>query len=125
MKKWWSWPWPFRGALSDLEYHQGCSAEQYKSSTDASPLLERGNLLDLEMLDVARKDSMTPAPAERVLSLRPRAEEPIGAPAHNKPLTLESEEASQSEELAFMQRVRLSAPPGFILSCVNEYDLSP
>ena len=69
-KKLWHWSWPFRGVLSELECHQGCLA----------PLLEREDLLDLERLDVVRKDPMTPAPAERALSLRPGVEELIGVP---------------------------------------------
>ena len=39
--KWWCWPWPFRDVLSNLECHEGCSAEQYKSSTHALPLYLR------------------------------------------------------------------------------------
>ena len=77
------------------------------------------------MLDMVRKDPMTPAPAERALSLRHRAEEPIGVPAPNKPPALEPEEAAQSEELAFRQRRRPSASPGFTLSWADESDPSP
>ena len=36
------------------------------------------------MLDVVRKDPMTPAPAERSSSLRPRVDEPIGVPTPNE-----------------------------------------
>ena len=89
-----------------------------------SPLLEKGNLLDLEMLDVARKDPMTPAPAERASSLRPRVEEPVGVPTPNELSALEPEEAAQSEDLALVQR-RLLAPPGFTLSWVNKSGSSP
>ena len=45
---------------------------------------------------------MTPAPAERVSSLRPRAEEPIVVPAFNKLPTSEPDEAPQSEGLALV-----------------------
>ena len=67
-----------------------------------APLLERGDLLDLDMLNVARKDPMTPAPAERALSLRPRAEELIGVPAPSMPTALEPEKATQPEEFTLV-----------------------
>ena len=90
-----------------------------------TPLLQRGNLLDLKMLDVARKDSMTPAPKERASWPRPRVKEPIGVPAPNEPPTLEPKEAAKSEELALMQERRPSAPPGFTLSWADESDPYP
>ena len=66
-----------------------------QSSTGAQqmtcPLLKRGDLVDLNMLDMARKDPVTPAPAERAPSPRPRMEELIGVPAPSEPTTLESE----------------------------------
>ena len=89
-----------------------------------TPLLERGSLLDLEMLDMARKDLVTPVPAERASSLRPRAEDPIGASASNKLPTLEPKEAGQSEELSLMPRGRPSAHPVFTLSWPDESDPS-
>ena len=57
-------------------------------------LLERGDLLDLKMLDMAGKHPVTPAPAERALSLRPRVEEPISVPTPNEPPTSEPKEAA-------------------------------
>ena len=60
-----------------------------------APLLEMEDLLDLNMLDVVRKDPVTPAPAERASSLRARAEEPIGVPTPSEPTTLEPEGAAQ------------------------------
>ena len=88
------------------------------------PLLERGDLLDLGMLDVARKDPVTSAPAERASSLRPRVEELIGVPASNELPPLEPREAAQSEELAHMQRRRPLALLGFTLSWADESDQS-
>ena len=81
-----------------------------------TPLLERGDLIDLEMLEMVRKDPVTPSPAERALSPRPRVEEPIGVPTPNEPPTSEPEEAAQSAELALVLRERPLAPPGFTLS---------
>ena len=77
------------------------------------------------MLDVVKKDPVTPAPAERASSLRPRAEEPIGVPAPNKTPTSEPEEAAPSEEWALVQRRRPPAPPGFTLSWVDESGPTP
>ena len=83
-------------------------------------LLEKANLLYLEMLDMVRKDHMTPAPAERASSLIPRVEQPISVPTPNELPASEPEEAAQSEELALVQRRRPLAPTGFILSWVDE-----
>ena len=84
------------------------------------PLLERGDLLDLDMLDVVRKDPMTSAPAEKASSLRPRVEKPISVSGSSKPTTLEPEEAAQPEEFALVLRSRPLAPLGFTLSWVDE-----
>ena len=85
-----------------------------------TPLLEKGDLLDLEMLDMVKKDPLTPAPAERASSLIPRAEGLIGIAAPNELPALEPKEAAPSEELALVQRRRLLGPPGFILSWADE-----
>ena len=77
-----------------------------------TPLLERGYLLDLNMLDMRRKDPMIPGPAERALLPRPRVEESISVPAPSKPTTLESEEATPPEEFALVLRRRPLVPLG-------------
>ena len=85
-----------------------------------APLLEKGDLLDPAMLDVVKKDPMTPAPAERASSPRPRVEEPISVPGPNEPPTSEPKEAGYSEELALVQRRRPLEPPGFTHSWADE-----
>ena len=72
------------------------------------------------MLDVARKDPVTPPPAERASPLRPRAKDLIGVLTPNKLPTSEPMEAAQSEELALVQRRRTPTPPGLTLSWVDE-----
>ena len=60
-------------------------------------LVQKGNLVDLPMLDVVKKDAVVPPfPAEGVSSPEPRAEEPIGLPDPDKPPTSEPEEAVHS-----------------------------
>ena len=80
-----------------------------------APLLERGVLLDLDMLVMTRKDLMTPAPAERASSQRPRVEEPISVPASSEPTVSEPEEAAQPEEFAVVLSRRPLASPGLTL----------
>ena len=109
VKKWWHWPWPFRGALSDPEHH----------------LLEMGDLLDLKIMDMVRKDPIFPALTERASSLRPRVEKLIGVPTPNQLPTSEPEKAAQSEALALMQRRRPLTSPEFTLSWVDKSNLSP
>ena len=67
------------------------------------------------MLDVAKKDPMTIAPAGRDLSPEPREEEPIGLPTPNESPASDTEEAAHLEELALMQRKLPLAPPAFAL----------
>ena len=65
-----------------------------------TPLVEHGDLLDLKMLDVPKKNSVAPfVPTEGASSSEPRAEEPISLHAPNKPPTLKCKEAAHSEEL--------------------------
>ena len=83
-----------------------------------APLLKKGEMLDLTMLDVAEKDPVTlSVPTERTLSLEkksePREEEPINLPASNGLQASEPEEAAPSGELALMWRRLPLAPPGF------------
>ena len=127
VKKQWCWQWPFRGVPSDLEClgPRGALQSSKELHRCFTPLLEMGNLLDLKMLDMVRKDPMTPAPVGRVSLPRPRAQEPIGVPVPNEPTTLESEEAAHPEELALVQRRRPSVPSGFTLSWVDKSDPSP
>ena len=64
------------------------------------PLLKWGDLLDLKMLDMAKKD---PIPSHvhmgEASSPEPRAEEPISIPASDEMLASESQEAAHPEEL--------------------------
>ena len=64
---------------------------------------------------MVRKDPVTPSPAERALSPRPRVEGLIGVPTPNEPTALEPEEAVQPEEFALVQRRRPPTPPAFTL----------
>ena len=89
-------------------------------------LVQQYNLLDLEMLDMARKDPMaSPVPTVLASSLGPRVEEPIGIPNPDKPPALEPKKAVHSEELTLMQRRRPLVPPGFTLSWAYESSTPP
>ena len=80
-------------------------------------LVKQGNLLDFEMLDMAKKNSEAPpVPTEEASSSEPRTEEPVGLPAPDKLPTSEPKEAAHSEELTLVQRRRPLASPGFTLS---------
>ena len=81
-----------------------------------TPLLQRGNLLDLEMLDIMRKDSVTPAPTQRASSLRPRVEEPISVPTPMSCPLWSPRRLLTQKKMALMQRKRPPAPPWFTLS---------
>ena len=112
MKKWWCSLWPFRGVLSNPAHNQGALWSGKELHRCLTPPHDRGNLIDLKMLDMARKDPVTPAPAERVLSLRLRVEETIGISVPNELPTSQPEEAAQSGDLALVQRRRPLAPLG-------------
>ena len=91
-----------------------------------TPLVKQGDLLDIKMLDMAKKDTMAPpVPTEEACSSEPRAEEPIGLPAPEEPPASEPEEAADSEELALVQRRRPLTHPGFTLSWVYESNPPP
>ena len=60
-KKWLPWLWLSRAVQSDQECLQEYYVEQ--CSTSLAPILKGDGLLNLEMLDVAKKDPMTPASA--------------------------------------------------------------
>ena len=65
-----------------------------------SSLVEKGDLLDLTMLDMEKKDSMAPpVPIEGASSPEPRVKEPISLPA---------KKAAHSGELALVQRFTCS-----------------
>ena len=70
-----------------------------------APLLKKGNLLDLTILYVTEKDTVTPpVTTERTSSpdkkAEPREEEPINLPGPDKQPASEPEEAASSGELA-------------------------
>ena len=110
-KKWWHWPWPSRALLFILECPQGCSAEQYKSSIDASPpMIESSNKVDLKIVDVARRDPTSPTSTERALLPTPRAVQPLSIPTPRNPPTFEPEEAVQPKELELVPRRRPPPP---------------
>ena len=86
-----------------------------------APLLQKGDLLDISILDVVEKDPVTPyIPTKRALSLEqksgPLEEEPSALPAPNIQEALEPEGAAHPGELALMQRRLPLAPPGFTSS---------
>ena len=103
-----------------------CGAIQ-KLQRCPTPLLERGDLLDITMLNVAEKDPVTPpVPTERASSPEkkpePWKEEPTTVPTHYRQETSEPEGAAHLGELAIMQRQFPPAPPEFTRSWVDESD---
>ena len=92
-----------------------------------APLLKRGNLLDITMLNVVEKDPVTlPIPTERASSLErkpePQEEEPTALPTPDRQETSEPEGAACLGELATVQRQFPSAPPGLTRSWVDKSD---
>ena len=86
-----------------------------------TPLIEQGDLLDLEMFYVAKKDSMAPpVPTEGASLPEPRVEAPISLPGPDKPPASEPEEAVHSEELALVQGRRPPTLPGFTHTWAEE-----
>ena len=77
-----------------------------------TPLLNSGDLLNLNMLDMVIKDPVTLIPAKRA-SL---SEEPVSVPTPSEPTTSEPEETAQSEDFALVPRRTPLGPPGFTLS---------
>ena len=91
-----------------------------------TPLVEQHNLVRLQMLDMAKKDSAAPpVPTEGASSSEPRAEEPIDLLAPEKPPALEPKEAAHSEELALEQEEKTTCSPWVTLSWVDKSDPSP
>ena len=61
-----------------------------------APLLEGGDLLNLEMLDIAEKDPVAPTPASASPTPEPKEEEQITLQVSKEPCTSEPEEAAHS-----------------------------
>ena len=83
-----------------------------------APLLKRGGLLDITMMNMVEKDPVTPpVPTERTSTLEkkpePQEEEPTTLPAPNRQQALEPEEASHFGELAIVQGRLPPAHPRF------------
>ena len=96
-------PWLSRGVPFILEHPSGALQSRTRDPWMPHPLLEKGDLLDLNMLDMVRKDPVTPAPAERASLLRPRVEGLISVPAFSEPTNLEPEEAHNQKNLPLCQ----------------------
>ena len=108
---------------------QNAIGDALQSSTRAPqvpyPMIESDNKVDLEMLDVARRDPMAPASKRRATLPTPRVEPLISGLTPSNPPTLEPEKAAPPEELTLEARQRPLPPPGFTLLCVHESDSSP
>ena len=88
-------------------------------------IIQSGNLLDLEMLDVAEKDPLAPASEGRAPSPMPRAEPLVGAIVPSELSASEPGEATPPEELTLVPRWRPLPLPGFSLSWADESNPSP
>ena len=88
-------------------------------------MIQSGNLVDLEMLEVAEKDQVPAASTQRAPSAMPRVEPPVGVTTPSEPSTLEPGEATPPEELTLVPRQRPQPPPGFSLSWADESDSPP
>ena len=85
-------------------------------------VIQSGNLLDLEMLGVAEKDPMAPAPEGRALLLMLRVEPLVSVTTPSEPSASKPEETTPPEEVALMPRQKPLPAPGFSLSWTNESD---
>ena len=87
-----------------------------------APLLEGDSLLNLEMLDIVKKDPMAPAPASAPASPTPESkEEEQILQVPEEPCASEPEEAAQSVERLKLVWGRFpSIPPGFSHLHVNQ-----
>ena len=83
-------------------------------------VIESCDLVNLKMLDVARRDPMAPTSKGSTPLLTPTAEPPVGVPIPSEPTASEPGEAATPEELTLVPRWRPLAPPGFSLSWVDE-----
>ena len=88
-------------------------------------MIQSGNVVDLEMLDVAEKGHVAPASEGRALSLMPRLEPPVSVTAPNELITLEPEVATPSEDLTLVPRWRPPPPSGFSLQWADESNSPP
>ena len=88
-------------------------------------MIQGGDMVDLEMLDVAMKDPVAPTFEGRAPSVMPRLEPPVGVTTPGKPITLEPEEATPPEEPTLVPRWRPSPPPGFSLQWADKSDSPP
>ena len=86
-----------------------------------TPLLEHGDLENLDMLDVVMKDPMTLAPKESMSS--PGGS--VHVPAPSELTTSEPEETTQPKELTLVPRKRPLVPPGFTLSWADKSGSPP
>ena len=74
-------------------------------------LIESGNQVDLEMLDVARMDPTAPTSTDRAPLPTPRVEQLIGVHTPSDPPAFEPEEVVQPKEMTLVRR-RPLAPLG-------------
>ena len=84
-----------------------------------------GNLVDLEILDVAEKDPVAPASKGRSLLLMPRVEPLVGVTTPSELSASEPEEATMLEELTLVPRWRPLPSPGFSLPWADRSNSSP
>ena len=94
------------------------------------PLLEKGNLMILTMLDVVEKGPVTPLIPTEIASSpeeksEPREEEPTNLPAPNGQQASEPEGAASSGKLALVQRWLQLVPPGFTGSWADKSGQPP
>ena len=85
-------------------------------------VIRSGDLVNLEMLDVAKRDPVAPTSKGRALSLMPMVEPPVGGTTPSELTASEPEEATPPEELAQVPRPRPLAPHGFTFSWADELD---
>ena len=74
-------------------------------------MIESGDLVNLKMLDVAKRNPVAPASKGRALSLMPRVEPPVSVTAPSQLTTSEPEEAAPPEELALVPRWETTGTP--------------
>ena len=73
-------------------------------------VIQSGNLVDLEMLDMAEKDPMAPTSEVRALLPMPRKEPLVSVTSPSEPSTLEPEDTTPPEECALVPRWRPLLP---------------
>ena len=80
---------------------------------------EKGDLVNLNMLDVAKRDPMAPTSKGKAPSLMPRLEPLVSMATPSEPSASEPEEARLPGKLILVPRWRPLAPPGFSLPWVD------